>query len=104
MYALTINFHHGGKFIENGATWSYVGGNIDYLDVLSLDTFSYFHLERNVKIIYVGIRRIAYLKLGMGFSEGITFLNDDNRCKEMLKWVREGKIEVYCECIIEKSQ
>ena len=34
--------HHGGKFIHNGTTWSYVGGSIGNLDVYSLDTFLYF--------------------------------------------------------------
>ena len=65
--------------------------------------FSYFELELNVKFIYVEIRRIAYLKSRMGFNEGIIFFNDDNGCWEMLKWVREGRIEVYCECIKDKS-
>ena len=80
MERFTINFHHGGKFKHNGATWSYVSGSICYLDVFSVDTFSYFDLERNVKIIYAGIRRITYLKSRLGFSEGITFFNDDHGC------------------------
>ena len=58
MNAFTINFHHGGKFIQNRATWSYISGSISNLDVFSLDTFSYFELERNVKYFYVGTRRI----------------------------------------------
>ena len=53
---------------------------------------------------YASIRRIAYLKPGMGFSEGNTFFNDDHGSWGMLKWVREGKIDVYCECVIEKRQ
>ena len=69
MDSFTINFHHGGKFILHGATWSYVGGSIGYLDVYSLDTFSFLQLERDVKVVYAGIRRITYLKPGMGFSE-----------------------------------
>ena len=40
---------------------------------LYLETFSYFELEKNIKYIYAGIKRIAYLKPGMGFSQGITF-------------------------------
>ena len=39
----------------------------------------------------------------MGFSQGITFFNEDNGCWEVLKWVREGRIEVYCECIKDKG-
>ena len=92
MDAFTINFHHGRKFIQNGATWTYVGGNIGYLDLLSLDTFSYFKGERDMKIIYVSIRRIVYLKPYLGFNEDNTFFNDDNGCWEMLKLVREDKI------------
>ena len=65
--------------------------------------FSYFELENIVKYIYAGIRRIAYLNPGMGFSQGITFFNEDNGCWEVLKWVREGRIEVYCECIKDKG-
>ena len=60
-------------------------------------------MEIDVRIIYVGIRKIAYLKLGMSFNENITFFNDDHVCWDMLKWVREGKIEVYCECVVEKG-
>ena len=74
MERFTINFHIGGKFKQNRATWSYVGGSIGYLDVFSLDTFSYFDLERNVKIIYVGIRRIAYLKPRLGLVKKLHFL------------------------------
>ena len=62
MDSFTINFHHGGKFILYGATWSYVSGSIGYLDVYSLDTFSFFQLERDVRVVYVGIRKIAFLK------------------------------------------
>ena len=58
MDVFTINFHHSGKFIHNRATWSYVGGSIGNLNVFSLDTISYFELERNVKFIYAIIRRI----------------------------------------------
>ena len=65
--------------------------------------FCTFELERNVKYIYTGIRRITYLKSGMGFNVGITFFNEDNGCWEMLKWVREGRIEVYVECIKNKG-
>ena len=99
----TINFHHGRKFKHNEATWSYVGGSICYLDVFSLDTFSYFDLERNVKSIYAGIRKIAYLKSGLGFSEGSTFFNDDHGCWDILKWVRESEIVVYCERLKDKG-
>ena len=73
MDVFTINLHHSGKFIHNGATWSYVGGSIGNLDVSSLDTFSYLELEKNVKYIYAGIRRITYLKPGIDFSQGITY-------------------------------
>ena len=38
----------------------------------------------------------------IGFNEGITFFNDDHGCWDMLKWAREGKIDVYCECVIKK--
>ena len=98
MDVFTINFHHGGEFIHNGATWSYVGGSIGNLDVSSLDTFLFFELEKIVKYIYAGIRRIAYLKPRTGFSQGITFFNEDNGYWEMLKWVREDRIE----CIKDK--
>ena len=75
MDSFTINFYHGGKFILHGVIWSYVGGSIGYLDVYSLDTFSYFQLEKDVRVINIDIRRVAYLKPRMGFSEGITFFN-----------------------------
>ena len=103
MDVFTINFHQDGKFIQNGATWSYVGGSISYLDVFNLDTFSYFDQERDVKIIYASIKMIAYLKPRMGFSEGITFFNDDHGFWDMLKCVREGKIDVYYERVREKG-
>ena len=103
MDVFTINFHHGGKFKHIGATWFYVGGSICYLDVFSLDTFSYFDLERNVKSIYARIRRIAYLKPGLSFNEGSTFFNDDHGCWDILKRVRESEIDVYCECLKEKG-
>ena len=64
-----------------------------------MNTFSYFELKKNVKDIYAGIRRIAYLKPRMSFSQAITFFNEGNGCWEMIKWVREGIIEVYCECL-----
>ena len=40
MDAFTLNFNHGGKFIQNEATQSYVGGSIGYLDAYRLNTFS----------------------------------------------------------------
>lgn len=103
MDQFTTNFHHGGKFILSGGRWSYVGGSIRYLNAFSLDTFSYFELEKDVKVIYAGIKRIAYLKPEMSFSEGITFFGDGYGCWNMLSWVTEGEINVYCECIEEKA-
>lgn len=44
---------------------------------------------------------IAYLKSDMGFSEGLTFFSNDNRCLEMVSWVRDGSIDLYCEWIVE---
>ena len=56
-----------------------------------------------MKIIYAGIKRISYLKPRTGFNEGITFFFGDDGYWEMLSWVREDQIDVYCECIIEKA-
>ena len=56
-----------------------------------------------MKIIYASIKRIAYLKPGMGFSEGIRFFDDDHGFWDMLKCMREDKIDVYCECVREKG-
>ena len=53
-------------------------------------------------LAYPGIKRITYLKSGMSFSEGLTFYSN-NGCLEMLSWVREGSIDVYCECIVENA-
>ena len=72
MCPFTINLYHGKKFIENKGYWSYVGGILGYLDI---DKCSYSELEKYVRkgLAYPSIKRIAYLKTGMSFSEGLTF-------------------------------
>ena len=40
----------------------------------------------------------------MSFSEGITFFYNNNGCLEMLSWVRECSIDVFCECLLENGR
>lgn len=89
----TINLCHGDNLIENSGFWSYIGGVLEHLNIYRLDTFSYYELEKDVRrgLGYVGIKMIAYLKSGMGFSEGLTFFVNDNECLEMVLLLREGR-------------
>ena len=61
MDAFTMNFHHGGKFVIIGGSWSYVGGQLGYIDIIDLDKWSYFELEKEVKKLYLNLKTIAYL-------------------------------------------
>ena len=94
MDAFKLNFHHGGKFIVNGGSWLYVGGQLGYIDISDLDKWSYFELEKEVKKLYPSLKSIAYLKSGMTFNEGLTFLTNDNDCWIILTWVSDESIEV----------
>lgn len=44
-----------------------------------------------------------YMKPGMGFTEGLTFSDNDQGCWELLPTVRTGQIDVHCECMVEKG-
>ena len=53
--------------------------------------------------LYPGTNKIAYVKPGMSFSEGLSFFTNDNGCLDMLYWVRNGQICVYCDCIVDNA-
>lgn len=57
-----------------------------------------FRARKICEVIYIGIKRIVYLKQGMSFNGGITFFGDDKWCWDMLSWVRECEINAYYEC------
>ena len=48
--------------------------------------FSYYELEKDVRqgLGHVGIKRIAYLRSGMSFTDGLTFFSNDVGCLEMV--------------------
>ena len=49
MDPFTINLYHGGKFLEKMGLWSYIWDILRYLDIYSLDMFSYYELEKDVR-------------------------------------------------------
>ena len=49
MDPFTINLYHGGKFLEKMGLWSYIWDILGYLDIYSLDMFSYYELEKDVR-------------------------------------------------------
>ena len=60
MDRLTLNFHHGGNFVHNGCSCSYIGGQLRYIDIQNLDKFSYFELEKEVMKLLLGLDPTSY--------------------------------------------
>ena len=48
--------------------------------------FSYYELEKDVRqgLRHARIKRIAYLRPDMGFTDGLTFFSNDVWCLEMV--------------------
>ena len=64
MDPFTINLYHGGKFLKKMGLWSYIWDILRYLDNYSLNMFSYYELEKDVRqgLRHVDIKGIAYLR------------------------------------------
>ena len=86
MDPFTINLYHGWKFLKDMGLWSYIWDILGYLDIYSLDMFSYYELEKDARkgLRHADIKRIAYLRPGMGFTDGLTFFSNDAGCLEMV--------------------
>ncbi|EEF33294.1 conserved hypothetical protein [Ricinus communis] len=70
-------------------------GEIGFCENCDPDKFGFFDMEGIIKDLgYSNVLKIAYMRLEGG---GFYFFEEDKRCMEMLNFIKDWLVSMYCE-------
>ncbi|KAH7836248.1 hypothetical protein Vadar_033984 [Vaccinium darrowii] len=87
------NVHHGGIFVVDRGTKSYMGGQISYSDYWDVDKVSLLELDEiGKKLGFTKTIEFYYKVLNNGVFK---ILQNDNDILDMVKCIKDGKIDIF---------
>ncbi|GKE23645.1 hypothetical protein Tco_1435157 [Tanacetum coccineum] len=96
----SMKVHHGGSFTPKGRR-EYVLGNISFVDLLGINSFSVYIVDDIVKELEYSSTGMSYYHFMIpttNLDYGLVALGSDHDVKELLKYVSGNKlIELYIE-------